>query len=704
MDQQFRLAEIEVSHSTIDEKIVGLFRYEGESLTKTNPAGKRPPVLVIIAEISSALYVYEQLLDTINETAEQLRPLMAAVEGDPMARFEKLVQRLNEAIAAFSEKEPTPIAWNRVNLFMIELSEGNLCLSGIGRLMNVFLQKQEDGSFRSFDLFGSLEQPAEINPKKPFASFICGDIHPGDLLFAGTLNFERLRNDLAIVDTLKSLPPVTAAMEIRQQLEERRIPDDFAAMVMACVTLPVKTAIAPMEELTPKKEKSTESVERMHAEEQTTNAMLSPTIAPRAIAPKAAAPLSERLFAKAKAAGASIANRVTAPRQSKDPLTMASLRGMNAGVGSFFTAKRKWVMWLIGIVLVAAIAGTIWYQRSKQFAEQQTAWNKVYEQALDRKTRAEADILIGNEEGARTLLQDAAGLLSGLDEKTADRKEKKTELAQALQEQRDKLRREVRVDEPPTLLTLALGAPENTLQQTAVFKDSLYALDTSTPALVRVPMAGGAIARIPLTADEAAGATLAAGKDALYLLNGNKKMYAVDTAQSVIKAVAFSAPKATSLKTFVIYNKRPYVLDPAGNMIWKYSPTDGGFGSESAYLKQNSANLSTATAIAIDINVYVTFADGKLMRYMAGVEEVWSPNTIDPPLTSAASLWTDPETDRLVIADPAGKRILVYRKDGKLVAQIVSKNFKNPIAVTGDVTGKKLYVVDSNRVLVLDLP
>lgn len=704
MEQQFRLAEIEVSRSTIDEKIVGLFRYDGDARTKPNAGGKRAPVLVIIAEISSALYVYEQLLDTINETAEQIRPLMAAVDGDPMARFEKLVQRLNEAVAAFSEKEPTPIAWNRVNLFIIELSEGNLCLSGIGRLMNLFLQKQEDGSFRSFDLFGSLEQPAEINPKKPFASFICGDIHPGDVLFSGTLNFERLRNELGILDALKSLPPVTAAMEIQSQLESRNIPDDFAAMVMACVTLPAKAAIVP-EEDGPKKEKSTESVERMHGEEKTAHAMLSPTIAPRSIAPKPAMPVSERLVAKAKTAWSGLAERLTPQKRSKDPLTMASLRGMNAGVGSFFTAKRKWAVWLIALVLLAAVVGTVWYQRSKKFAEEQTAWNKVFEQALDRKTRAEADTVIGNEDQARQLIKEATGMLVGLDEQTADRKKSKNDLLQQLQAQRDQLRREVRVDDPNVLMTLALGAPENALQQVAVFKGSVYAIDTATPAIARVATAGGETKRVPITAEDAAGATLAATKDTLLILSGGRKMASIDPTQTATKTLSFSAGKASSSKAFVIYNKRPYVLDPVGNMIWKYSPASGGYAQETAYLKQNSTSLDTANAIAIDVNVYVAFADGRLVRYLAGVEEVgWSLNPVDPPVASAASLWTDPDTDRLVIADPAGKRILVFRKDGKLVSQIVSKNFKNPIAVTGDSAGKKLYVVDSNRVLVLDLP
>ena len=151
---QFRLAEIDINLSPSDEKITGLFRIDSEQ------RGKKGPVLVILAEIASTLYVYEQLLDTLEQAAEQTRHLLAAVDTDSIVRFEKITQKLNEAIANFVANEPTPIIWNRVNLFVMEFSEHVLCLTGIWRMSSIFLQKQKDGRMRAFDLFNSLEQPA----------------------------------------------------------------------------------------------------------------------------------------------------------------------------------------------------------------------------------------------------------------------------------------------------------------------------------------------------------------------------------------------------------------------------------------------------------------------------------------------------------------------------------------------------------------
>ena len=182
-DKFFRFADIEFGNSPTNENIVGVFRFE------QGRQNKQGPYHIVVAEIDSALYAYEQLLDTINATVEQSRTLMAGMALDPFARFEKIIERVNEAIAVFQEQEPTPINWDRLNIYIIECSGDQLCLSGHGKLMNLFLKKGEDG-YKSFDLCGSLEQPEKTDPKKVFASLICGDMQPGDMFFLGTNNFE----------------------------------------------------------------------------------------------------------------------------------------------------------------------------------------------------------------------------------------------------------------------------------------------------------------------------------------------------------------------------------------------------------------------------------------------------------------------------------------------------------------------------------
>ncbi|HEU0050591.1 MAG TPA: hypothetical protein VFQ60_00855 [Patescibacteria group bacterium] len=698
-EQHFRLAEIEVNKSTLDEKIIGIFRYEGESRSK------RVPTFLLLVEFQSTSYVYEQLLDVLNATAEQARRLTVQFDADPMARFEKVIQRLNEAIASFVEQSPTPIAWNRVNIFALELSEGHLCFSGTGRLMNAFLQRQENGTFRSFDLFGSLEQPAEPNPKKVFASLVCGDIKPGDILLAGTQNLERLRGELRLIDRLSTLPPVTAALEIQQEIESREIPDDFAGIIIASVLLP-KHAEEPLVELS--KEKSTESIEHMHEQEKEAEALLSPTIAPvprgkRSWSPKA---LLAEIRPSLNKSMTWIKERLKKPKPvPRDPMALASLRGMNAGVGTFMTKRRKMTFLAGGCVIMSALIGTVWYHYAKKASAAQALWNSAYDQAVDRKNRAEADLVYSNEAQARGLVQEALSILTNLDEKTTSRKKAKQDLLTELADVQTKLKHENVIDHPTVLFSLPNDSSGNSrLSSIALYKDTIFTVDPSGQAVIQINPLTKEIKRIGLSTDDSQAVTLTAAKDSVLLETATGTLLSIDPITGKTKLIPFGKTRASTPKAMEYYNNRIYALDPSNNMIWKYSAAAGGFAQEASYLKQTNSNLADSTAIAIDSNVYIGFASGKLTRYLSGVEEVWQPNPADPPIKTVADLWTTPDTDRLALTDPEGKRVIIYRKDGQLISQIRSGDFTGPTALVGDDKAKKLYVVDGSKIFVLDLP
>lgn len=713
LEQQFRLADIEVSRATTDDTIIGLFRFQTET------KNKKPATIVILVEIFSSLYVYEQLLDVMNATAEQVRVLTISVEGDPMARFEKLVQRLNDAIATFVDREPTSVVWNRVNAFVLQFMEGQVCLTGLGRLTNLFVQKQKDGGYKSFDLLGSLEQPEEVNPHKPFASLICGDIAPGDALFIGTSNFERLRSEIGIADKLKTLPPVTAALEIKQALEHKTLSEDFAGVVVASVLLPqaAPAPAAPSSE-TPA-DLSTRSIERMAQAEKSTKEILtaSPTtsMAPEErtmpLPPKKRAPLqplawvttvANRFKAPKKMAGTS-----TSPRSSviKDSVTMVGLRSMHAGHGTFLTTARKIQIGVGIVLLIGGLVGYRSYSKSKQFAEEQRLWNAVFDQASDYKNRADAAIVYNNEDNARNQIREAERLLAGLDEKTPERASTKQKLSQDLKEVGNKLKRELRNDNPVELGALALGSPENSLKTVSVLKNTLFAVDGPGQTVIQIDLGNRSVVRSPLPADVGMVRSAVSGLNDVLFLTEARKLFSVTPGSEKVTSLDLASTKASSTMAIAYYNKRLYALDSMSGMIWRYTAAGKGFGTETAYLREPTASLGTALAIAGDASLYVGLTDGQLKRFLSGAEEAWSVSPIDPPVTSLSSIWTDPTSDRIVATDPSGKRVLVYRKtDGKLVAQVVSSQFQSPNYVTADAATKKMYVVDNNRILVLDLP
>lgn len=707
-DPQFRVAEIEVSRSTVDEKILGIFRYDSESHTRSNHY-----TILVLAEIVSTLYAYEQLLDTINSTIEQVRHLVAGVDADPVARFEKLTGKLNEAIAAFGEREPTPITWSRINLFVLQLCDGHLCLSGIGHLTNLFLQKQKEDDYRAFDLLGSLEQPAEVDPKKPFASLICGDMHPGDVLFAGTTNFQRQLPQLDLETRLTTLPPVTAAMEIKQILEASEVPDDYAAVIVAGVQLAAPASVPASKPEAVTKPRSTESVERLKQEEDIADAMLSPSIAPLSRNMEERDAEDDAIAVPPTPPLVAIMNIWTGVRESvgrliprrsdTEPITATSLRGMSAGHGTFFSRKRKLQLIMAGAALLIVIGGGIWFYQQRKFSGEQTLWNAAYDAATQKRTQAEADLVYGNEDQAQQLVTEAEQIANGLDARTADRKRGKEDLLKSLQDFHAKFRHEVSVAQPDVTYALTDTSAGQTVGVLAYYHDRLYAVDDGQHALMQIDPATKQTASFPLPSTTT---VLYAGssKDAFFMVTDQKGLLGFDPAHARLTRIPLTMTKATSTRAIAVYGKRLYLLDPLENMIWKYGSASSGYGMETAYLKSNTHPLGDATSIAVDSNVYVAFASGAVIRYMSGAEESWQLNAIDPPLAQAASVWTTPDTDRIVLADAASNRILVFKKDGHLISQIISPDMKRLTAVTGDDKNKKIYAADGGRVLSFDLP
>ncbi len=696
VEQQFRIAEIEISKNPVDEKIMGIFRYEGNSQTK------KGSTIVIVAEIMSTLYVYERLLDALNSITEQAKHLVAQFEQDPITRFEKLIQRLNETVASFTQAEPTPLAWNRVNIFILEFSGDQLCLTGIGKLMNLFLQKQPDGTYRTFDLFGSLDQPAEVNPQKPFASLICGDMKAGDLLFAGTQNLERLRNELNIKERLTTLPPVSAALEIRQDLEQRNTPDDFLGVVVAsCLLERAAPSSIPKPLPTPDVTKSTDSIHKLRETERDASQHLSPSIGPTASL-KASAKTPQRIAQEIQSKLGHLWGKFSQTRTVRDVAAMASLRGMNAGHGSAFTKKHKTTALILGAILVLGLTSIVLWRRNQAQTAEAAAWQTTFDQAQDNRNRAESDLVYANDSRAIKEVETANSLLASLSINTADRQKKVSALQEDLKQFRERLRKTV-VAQPVIELTALTGVPDGSLSAPVLNKNTAYAVDNSTKTILKIDLSTKTTKRIQLPQNAEPIVAGSLGKQSIVFTTADGTFFALDLASDSIATLKTQSHTSTT-NDLVLYAGKAYSLDGVQGKVWRASSNSTGFGAEQAYIKANSTALTNAVSLAIDSNVYILESDGTLLRFLSGGQEGFKLNPIDPPLRAASAVWTNVDATKLAVTDPAEKRILIFSKDGFLKAQITSPDFHGPRDIDGDETNKRLLIVDGTRLLLIPLP
>lgn len=135
------------------------------------------------------------------------------------------------------------------------------------------------------------------------------------------------------------------------------------------------------------------------------------------------------------------------------------------------------------------------------------------------------------------------------------------------------------------------------------------------------------------------------------------------------------------------YSNKIYILDPAGNQVWRYQKGNTGYGNAQAYLPEGQT-LNDAVSIAVDGKVWILNSDGTLLQYYAGepVDYVIKKG----PLTSiekATRVVTDLDMTRLYVLDSGAGRVLVYDKSAK----------------NNDLTYASQYVFDSLKEDIVDI-
>lgn len=702
-DTHFRFAEIEYGNSPADEKIVGVFRFEQQN-------NKLGPQHIVVAEVFSTLYAYERLLDLISTTVDQSRALTSGMTIDAFARFEKLIQRINEAIQTFEEKEPTPINWSRVNIMIAECSQGQLCVSGHGSLMNIYLQHKEDKTYQAFDLCGSLEQPSATDTKKIFSSVLCGDMKPGDLFFLGSSNFDRLKDELNIKQKLMSEPPISAAMEIKQGLEKAGIPDDFAGIIISCH--PANQANKNLLSEQPKKNQAQESMRQLINNELNTSQTLAPLLNPvKNSKSPSLSPAPSSVSAPKNGAGASFIatwlDKLKKFKRAKPPqLTPAAetaMRGLDAGHKNLFTTGRKITIGALVVLIVVSIITYSTVKHNKEVAAEQTGWEEAFSQAADFRNRAESSLMYARESQTKSEIQSSEEIIAGLDLSTEDRKERTEKLQAELNQIKEKLRKAYTASGIIELYSLPATVQDGQLSAPIFTENSAYIADNANRQIVKIDLNSRAAQNIalPEKAEKIIAGTI--GDKSLVFLDEAGQFIALSLETDTIQALN-QFTKTTSTQDLAIYNQRAYILDGRQGQIHRLSKISAGFGSPTNYAVAGENSAMNGVSLAIDSNVYIGKNDGTVAKLLSGKQEPFSLSTIDPPLRSLSAIWTDTDETRLLITDPADKRLLIFDKNGLLTAQLSSPEFGALRDITGRLAEKRALVVSGNRLLMVPLP
>ena len=184
----------------------------------------------------------------------------------------------------------------------------------------------------------------------------------------------------------------------------------------------------------------------------------------------------------------------------------------------------------------------------------------------------------------------------------------------------------------------------------------------------------------------------------IYLTNQNKiTEYRTEDKKLEQRSIDWGA--GVQIQIPLLYNNSIYLVDTANQTIYKYPAKGKDFGERQIWLKdKGGADLGQATAGAIDGNIWVGTANGAIYKFFTGKLENFAVKLIEPALGKIKKIFTTANLDNLYVLEDAGKRIVLFDKNGNFVGQFLFETIDEAIndfivenGVVYFVSGNKSY-------------
>jgi len=154
------------------------------------------------------------------------------------------------------------------------------------------------------------------------------------------------------------------------------------------------------------------------------------------------------------------------------------------------------------------------------------------------------------------------------------------------------------------------------------------------------------------------------------------------------------------------YEGNLYLLDSSLNQILRYEPDYGGLPEE-YFPTPGEVNLAGAVDMAIDSQVYVLYADGRILKFLGGQPAPFELVGLYEPLRNPTALFTSEEAEFLYVADAGNKRIVQLTKEGRFLRQFKAgegEALDQLKSLFASEAYHRLYFVSGNKLYVTNIP
>jgi hypothetical protein len=153
------------------------------------------------------------------------------------------------------------------------------------------------------------------------------------------------------------------------------------------------------------------------------------------------------------------------------------------------------------------------------------------------------------------------------------------------------------------------------------------------------------------------------------------QLFGINEGLGPVNVALAENPSLQFVSGMYFYNGNLYLLDPNSNQLWRYRPSGANYMNppEPYFPPETPVDLKSVIDVGIDGYVWLLYPNGSMLRFLSGAQEAFALEPVDPPLTHAVAMWmnlAEPPAGRIFIADAATNRVLVFDKEGKLLAQL----------------------------------
>ncbi len=348
------------------------------------------------------------------------------------------------------------------------------------------------------------------------------------------------------------------------------------------------------------------------------------------------------------------------------------------------------------VVLCLFASGTVFLHFKYEKESAAESLRQKVEIIQNKKNAAEASLIYNDEVGAAKLLVEADSLLAVFPQNNTQEKNAYEDIAGELGTLRDKIRHLVNIENPALLVNFSEHNPSAAVNEFIISKNNLYAFDRLASAVYKMNIETKEIIN-----KNAPGLSLRLGflenENSAFFYQPEKKFFNFDLNEDILKQEGVTLNENESkIDDLALYNQKLYILDAINNQIFKHTPTESGFTRGTPWIKDGT-DIKNAVSFAIDGSVYLAKSNGEIVKFDNGKKTDFS-YSIDPPLVSPSKIWTSPESSFVYILEPAGKRLVVLDKEGKLKAQYVSGQLTDlrDFVVLED--KKEIYLLSENQI------